>query len=646
MSMVIDRGHASPARRGGRLAPSRPLSIVIVMLVLALFAAPVATFGMIQSDPDAPSPGQGPTRVIAQGVATLPGQAAWRVVADTAEPLEEALPEERALGFALADEGGVLVNSLTFGNQARLAPGEAAFVSSGAFEQRASVTGSSVGYYRIGLVPAENAADTGGDDLIFDGDAFDAPSGNRDIDLVGGELAPDDEADLSSGDNPALLLVTAGEVTIQGGSDEVTIAAGDAATIEGDVTLVSSGAQSASFVAAVIGAEVPPIPRFTGSLTLAVQACAPGLTPATLDASACDTVTGDAGFDIGLVDANGDAVSTDDGLADGELSWPALPFGTYTLTAPTLPAPFDDFLVTDADGVATADLSLTIGPDQPDVVRVLFAFQPEEVSEGTITLQVRACPAGMTPETLVGDFCDLAPEGFEVQITEDATGETLTLADAEADGGTFTFSGLTVRPGEGDTDTGNFTVTLTTLPPGSDEYLIVGEFPEPSASSYLVVLTADAPDELVTIYTFTTEDSVATPGADTGDGDDTGDTGDTAGIGSVTIQVATCPEGSTPTSFDAAACVPTVEGGFEVFLYTPDGSALTLADAVNDGDTVTWTELPAGTYFVEITGFPDGIGAAIAVDATAATNNTNAYEAVVAEGDPDVGLNFYLFPES
>ena len=635
MSMITDRGFASPSHRGGRIAPSRPLGIVIVMLVLALFAAPVAAFGMIQNDPDAPSPGQGPTQVIAQGVATLPDQAAWRVVADDAEPLEDALPEERALGFAVADEGGVLVNSLTYGTQARLAPGEAAFVPSGAFEQRASVTDATVGYYRIGLVPAENAADAGGDELVFDGDAFDAPSGNRDIDLVGGDLEQDEEAELSSGDNPALLLVTAGEVTIQGGSDEVAIESGDAATVQGDVTLVASGADGASFVAAVIGAEVPPIPRFSGSLTLAVEACAPGLTPATLDATACESVTGDAGFDIDLVDANGDVVTTDDTLEDGELSWPALTFGTYTFTAPTQPEPFDDFLLTDADGVATPDLSVTIGPDEPDVVRVLFNFQPEEVAEGEITLQVRACPEGMTPETLVGDVCDLAPEGYEVTITEDATGETLTLADAEVVDGTFVFSGLAVRPGEGDTDTGNFTVTETTLPPGYSEYLIVGELPEPSADSYLVVLTSDAPEELVTIYNFTTEDVATPPGDDDG-----------AGIGSVTIQVATCPEGSTPTSFDPTACAPASEGGFEVFLYTPDGGALTLDDAVTDGATVTWTDLPAGTYFVEITGFPAGIGAAIATDAATATNNANAYEAVVAEGDPDVGLNFYLFPES
>ncbi|MBA2754905.1 MAG: hypothetical protein H0U40_10665 [Chloroflexia bacterium] len=643
MSTTIVRGHGSPAHRRGRRGPIGALGILAAMLVVALFAAPLATLGMIQTDSDAPSPAGGPTKVIAQGVASLPDQAAWRVVADTAEPLDEALPEERSLGFSVADEGGVLVNSLTFGDQSRLAAGEAAFVSSGAIEQRASVTDSATSYYRIGLVAAENAADAGGDDLVFDGDAFDAPGGNRDIDLVGADLAPDEEAELGGSESPALLLVTAGEITIQGGSDEVAIEAGDAATIQGDVTLVSSGAQTASFVAAVIGAEVPPIPRFAGSLTLAVESCAPGLTPATLDASACEPVSGDDGFDIGLVDADGDAVTTDDTLADGELSWPALAFGTYTFTAPTQPEPFDDFLVTDADGVATADLSVTIGPDQPDVVRVLFNFQPEEVAEGTITLQVRACPAGMTPETLVGDDCDLAPEGFEVQITEDATGETLTLADAEADGGTFTFTGLAVRPGDGDTDTGNFTVTETTLPPGFDEYLIVGEFPEPSASSYLVVLTSDAPEELVTIYNFTTEDDVATPGADTGDGDDGGDV---AGIGSVTIQVATCPEGSTPTSFDAAACAPASEGGFEVFLYTPDGGALTLADAVNDGATVTWTSLPAGTYFVEITSFPDGIGAAIATDTTTATNNANAYQVVVTEGDPDVGLNFYLFPAS
>lgn len=621
---------------------------MVAIIIIAMLAAPMATLGLQTDVPDGPSPVEGHAGVIAQGVASIPDQAAWRVVRDTAEPLEVATPEERALGFTIADQDAILVNDLSFGTQDRLAAGEASFVAPGAIEQRAAAGPSSVDYYRVGLVAAGNASDPGGDELLFASDPFAAPEGGRDIDLARDVLAPDEEGDVAVGDTPGLLLVVSGEITVeQNGNETLILDAGEAGTVDGDVTVVSSGAQTAEYVIAVIGPQVPPIPRFTGSVLLEARSCPEGMTPQTLDASACDQLDPSNLFEINLLDSDGTPVS-DSSVADGALTWASIPFGTYTIDVPELPASIDQFLVTDAAGAATADLTVTIDRQSPDATRILFTF-PVETADGTITLQVRGCPEGMTPETLAGDFCDLAPEGYAVQITNEATGEVLTLEDAAADGGTFIFSGLEF--GAGTDNTGTYTVTETQLPPNYASFLIVGPEGDPSNTTVTVQLTDDEPDAQVAIYNFLAPDSVATPGAEptrTGatDGEETPTIEATtaAGVtGSVTAQLFLCPEGSSPQSYSPSTC-SLANGNYSIALYEPDGTAQTGADANGDANTVTWTGLEPGDYFVQVTGLPSGYDTAIAADAQTASNNPNAYLATVTEDNPDAALAFYLFP--
>lgn len=623
--------------------------VFAAIVIIAMLASPLATLGLQDTVTADPSPAEGQAGVIAQGVATVPDQAAWQVSRDSAESLEDAVPEEQALGFVVAHQDAVLVNDLSFGTQNRLGAGEASFVAAGAVQQRVASGGSAVDYYQIGLVPADVASDAGGADMLFASDAFATPSGNRDIDLVRNVLAPDDEGDLAVGGAPALLLVIDGQITVeQNGTETLVLDAGEAGTVDGDATLDSSGAQTASYVAAVIGPAVPPIPRFTGSVSIQVESCPQGMTPQTLDASACDVIDPAAVFAINLLGADGNPVA-DSVASDGQLAWSGLPFGTYTIDVPQLPEDVAEFLVTDVDGVATSDLTVTIDRQSPDVARVLFTF-PAETAQGTITLQVRGCPEGMTPDTLAGDFCDLAPEGYAVQVTESATGEVLTLDDGTSDGASFTFGGLQTS---GDQDeSGTYVVSETTLPPGYASYLIVGPAGEPSNTSVTVQLSEDQPEAQVAVYNFVAQDSVSTPGAaptatgpvineETPTEEATTDTGVT---GSVTAQIWLCPEGSSSESYDASAC-SLANGNYTISLYEPDGTAQTGADAAGDANTVTWTGLAPGDYFVEITGLPSGYDVAIAADAQTASNNANAYLATVAEDDPDAALAFYLFAE-
>lgn len=628
--------------------------VFAAIVIIAMLASPLATLGLQDTVPADPSPAEGQAGVIAQGVATVPDQAAWQVSRAGAESLDNAVPEEQTLGFVVADQDAVLVNDLSFGIQNRLGTGEASFVAAGVVQQRVASGGSAVDYYQIGLVPADVASDAGAADVLFASDAFAAPSGNRDIDLVRNVLPPDDEGDLAVGDAPALLLVIDGQITVeQNGNETLVLDAGEAGTVDGDATLVSSGAQTATYVAAVIGPAVPPIPRFTGSVSIQVQSCPQGMTPQTLDASACETLDPVALFAINLLGTDGNPVA-DAVASESQLAWSGLAYGTYTIDVPQLPEDVAEFLVTDVDGVATADLTVAIDRQSPDVTRVLFTF-PAETAQGTITLQVRGCPEDMTPETLAGDFCDLAPEGYAVQVTETATGAVLTLEDASFDSGTFTFSGLAI--GADQDDSGTYVVSETVLPPGYASYLIVGPAGEPSNTSVTFQLSEDQPEAQVAVYNFVAQDSVSTPGpAPTATEPVTEDetptaeapteeaTTDTGLTGSVTAQIRLCPEGSSPSSFDASACT-LANGNYTIALYEPDGTAQTGADAAGDANTVTWTGLVPGEYFVEITGLPAGYDVAIATNAQTASNNADAYLATVSADDPDAALAFYLFAE-
>src|SRR5215212_8825387 len=146
------------------------LSLVTATVMALLLAANTGALARLQATLNDPSPASGHAAVIAQGVSEMPADPiAWRIVRDTAEPLDVALPLERALGFVAADPDGVHVVDDSAGTQARLAAGEASFVPESAVQRRASLTDSNASYLRIALVAEGDANDGGDDELIFGG---------------------------------------------------------------------------------------------------------------------------------------------------------------------------------------------------------------------------------------------------------------------------------------------------------------------------------------------------------------------------------------------------------------------------------------------------------------------------------------------
>src|SRR3954469_17397444 len=102
------------------------------------------------------SPASGHAQVIAQGVATMPDQAVWRVVFHSIDPGSAAELPAGGPGFILVDTGGVVVEEGE--HSTLLAPAEAAF--------RASPTSRLIpigerpsGVFALDLVPPDAADD-------------------------------------------------------------------------------------------------------------------------------------------------------------------------------------------------------------------------------------------------------------------------------------------------------------------------------------------------------------------------------------------------------------------------------------------------------------------------------------------------------
>ncbi len=280
----------------GRFAKHRVSSVVVAVLNLAGLAAPALVGGAQLLSSDGPSPASGHAAVIAQEVSTMPAtDLAWRIVEDRAEPIDVAAFEERALGFVVAAEEAIVLTDAS-GTQKRLARGEAAFVPADVSQMRASLTNELVPYDRIGLVSPDFAEDAGGDRLLFASESFRGPDSSlgSDLDLVRDVLAEGESTVLPETGFPTLIFATNGIVDLNvGATDRIRLGAGEAATVTGEVEVVAQGQGTASFVAAMIGPDVPapPTPP-VGSIALQVRGCQPGIDFA--EAS-------NAAFDVGVI---------------------------------------------------------------------------------------------------------------------------------------------------------------------------------------------------------------------------------------------------------------------------------------------------------------------------------------------------------
>lgn len=383
------------------------MKILVVALVAMLLGAPVGIAPVFAQADDGSSPALGNATVAAQGIGVLPqGDVAWRITRASVPAPESAT---RSLpGFILSDQGALLVSDSATRAQARLAPGEAAFLPDGAAVQETPLGDTPAVFYRIDLVPPDDASNPGSDEMIFVGRPFASPGGNRDLDLVRQPLAANEEISLALAERaaPTLLLVTAGAVGLvpagNASAEPVPLVAGQAAALGGDVTVTASD-EGATVVTAVIGATIPAelaqraAPEADASFaTLTIRAfdCPAGYS-GNQYAVDCITPLADIAFSI-IGSETGASLSGTTG-PEGQAEFAGLDADSYSVTG-SIPSEFGTQVVSCEGITAAPTQGETPGAIIPlaagtNLTCTWFAIPNEAGGEGTIAVTAYLCPA-------------------------------------------------------------------------------------------------------------------------------------------------------------------------------------------------------------------------------------------------------------
>lgn len=565
--------------RGMRLS-----ALLAFATAFALILTQTGALARLQATLDSPSPASGSASVIAQGIAPMPADPiAWRVVSDVAEPLGTAQAVERALGFVMTSDGALQIDDTTHGIRERLAPGEASFVSEGAVQLRASLTDANVPYYRIALVAEADANDPGVDELLFGGTPFPAPDGTRDIDLVRGVLGTGESTTIAGGDFPVLVIATSGSIEIDAGGAPVTLNQGEAGDFSGDLTITGTS-DSSTFVAGVIGPDVPVPPRTSGTVSAGVYACPEGVTVEDLSdadvVASCEAVAD--GADLKLAGADGSEFTLEgaEEVGSGIFSWSGLAFGDYELSLNTLPEGYASAQFFDRDGNTLDSGNVSIDADFPDAHIDIYLFQEAVASgSGSITATVYTCPEGWDPQTGSTAECSLATSGFDISISAGNTGVVRTLADAEASGGSFVWYGLPLSVDEETFGDGYYIIEQAPLPAGYNTYYAAGaSIPDGPGGFDYVNLTPGTPDVSLEIYNYSTA----------------------APKGTITLDTIVCPTGEVNPESCTREFGP--DGLTGIFIQDMDGALnpLTIDNAIKEGDgPYVWIDVDYAVYMID-----------------------------------------------
>jgi hypothetical protein len=554
----------------------RPLLAILLVMALTGISGLGPVARAIQAG-EIFSPASGHAQVIAQGVAALPGETAWRAVFHSLDPgsASEIAPGEA--GFLLVDTGGVLVDHED--RSAVLAPAEAVFR-----DERASrlvpVGERPAGVFTIDLVSPDAAEEANGGIPVFASAPFVAPDGARDIDLVRDLLEPGESTTVIGNESPVLVLVTLGTIRAEAtDGSSASLRVGEAATFSGDIVLTAEGQAPSTFVAAVIGREAPmttaagtpgatPAAQAVGSVQVTVYACPPLVALDEASAGLCLRDPEAVGLELAAIE--GETVrdvgpSTE---RQGLPTWTGLAGGEYVLRAASFKQGFGRFLVRGLEGTdgggedgygAGADgYVIPIGPESSEHALDVFVFVPGD---------------GATPAA---------------EATAEQTG------------------GPTEIPS---------VIQVETPVPGAE--------PSPTATPRATSTPRPAP--IVTATPRPTESAIVNSTAVA-----------RPRQGSIDVRVFGCLDSIE--TFNLANCAQAVDG-FDVRLINEEGEIIGLEEAtVNADGSVTWENLPLGTYLFQqplllpgtatyyIADRPladDGTGYIIAIDA----------EEPVAEGD-------------
>ncbi len=224
--------------------------IAFIALVLALAPSLRGAFAQV-IDPNQHA------EVVAQGVGTMPtGQVVWRVTQGVAPQASASQQSTYPLGFVYVATGTMQIGNSGTGNRVLLQDGEASFQADGAQQRRKSATTAAVPYLGIELATAAQANTASPNNtLLTTSDAFAAPSGDRDVNLVRDVLADNESGGLPGSDNPTYVYVTIGAITVTpAGGSATTLNAGQGQLFTGALQ-IQAGQNGGTYLAAGIGAQ-------------------------------------------------------------------------------------------------------------------------------------------------------------------------------------------------------------------------------------------------------------------------------------------------------------------------------------------------------------------------------------------------------
>lgn len=514
--------------RSNRLPPLVPTLTAIALLL--------AGAGSLVAQPTAPvPPTTGHAAVIAQGVASLPAaDLLWRVSRRMLSA--DAGPATGAPGpvFVVGAEGVVLARD-DGERRVLLLPGEAAFSADGGMRLEAAADGEPAAAFEIALAVGDAVAPADSQ-AVFAGPPFPVPRGDRDLDLVRDVLAAGETTTVIGQATPVLVLAIGGEVRVEASDGSAaTLPAGQAGVFGGDVVVTATSPEAASFVAAVIGAEIAPAPDARaatpepvasplagdgpGTIAVVLYGCPDGVGAGEVSPDACALEPDAVVLDLLALDGERRRSLGAPVVRDGLPLWSGLPLGAYAIAATALAPGYDRFYVPDLEGIRSSGeagfpaggddgygLQLTEGA--PGARLAVYALRngdqggarqtpvPVVTSavatprRGTIALRVWLCPdplAAFAPAR-----CGPAPEPYEVELWPEEGGDPLGLADARrgADG-QWVWDRVPI---------GGYVVRQPALAPGAASYYLPAGDLVADGTGYRIAVDANAPRLSLDLY--------------------------------------------------------------------------------------------------------------------------------------------------
>lgn len=117
-------------------------------------------------------------------------------------------------------------------------------------------------------------------------------------------------------------------------------------------------------------------------------------------------------------------------------------------------------------------------------------------------------------------------------------------------------------------------------------------------------------------------------------------------VGSITVEVFTCPAGMTMETLNAAACAPAT-GVFDVTISGAAlASPLTIGDASSSNGAFTWEGLPPGDYVIAEAVIPSGYDSYVLSAQDTTGNPAAGYRVTLDANAPDLAARIYNFAAS